>query len=136
MRRVNILRIFFTLSLGLLVVALVNRFSSTPTTPSSPIKDVVLAPGYGSLAFTAPEAGTYQLPVLGWASNGQVIDANGDEHSLKHLIQDKVVLLSFIYSTCGDVNGCPLATSVLHRVQTRLGKEPQLVDQVRLLTQF
>ncbi len=134
MRRVNILRIFFTLSLGLLVVALVNRFSSTPTTPSSPIKDVVLAPGYGSLAFTAPEAGTYQLPVLGWASNGQVIDANGDEHSLKHLIQDKVVLLSFIYSTCGDVNGCPLATSVLHRVQTRLGKEPQLVDQVRLLT--
>ncbi|MEE9355510.1 MAG: cytochrome c peroxidase [Methylococcaceae bacterium] len=94
----------------------------------------ILAPGYGRLAFTAPVAGTYQLPVLGQASDGQVIDTDGTERSLTKLMRNHVVLLSFIYSTCNDVNGCPLATSVLHRVKQRLSKEPELIDQVRLIT--
>ena len=47
---------------------------------------------------------------------------------------DKVVLLSFIYSTCSDVNGCPLATSVLHKIKNRLKKEPELASKLRLVT--
>ena len=47
---------------------------------------------------------------------------------------DKIVLLSFIYSTCSDVNGCPLATAVLHKIKNRLKKEPELAAKLRLIT--
>lgn len=131
MRHLTLFRILVLPGVGLLLMILADSFSAKPETVR---QDVVLAPGYGSLAFTAPEAGTYSLPVLGKASNGQVIDSDGNKVSLTRLIRNRVVLLSFIFSTCNDVNGCPLATSVLHRVKSRLNKEPQLVDQVRLLT--
>jgi cytochrome c peroxidase len=119
--------LIFWISLSVAISA--NSFAED-TIPSA----AILAPGYGPLAFTAPKEGTYRLPVLGQAADGQVIDTHGDEYPLSQLMKNKVVLLSFIYSTCSDVNGCPLATSVLHRVKTRLSKEPALVDQVRLLT--
>ncbi len=45
-----------------------------------------------------------------------------------------MVLLSFIYASCSDVNGCPLATAVLHRLQKRLGEEPGMADRVRLVS--
>jgi cytochrome c peroxidase len=84
--------------------------------------------------FIAPEPGTYQLPVLGAAADGTVLDTEGKEAPLHGFMGDKVVLLSFIYATCNDVNGCPLATSVLHKIKNRLKKEPELAKQLRLLT--
>lgn len=93
-----------------------------------------LAPGYGALEFTAPEPGTYQLPALGNAADGSVLDTKNNAISLHSLLGDKVVLLSFIYSSCSDVNGCPLATAVLHKIKNRLKKEPELVGKLRMLT--
>jgi len=98
-----------------------------------------LAPGYGVLNFPVPEAGSYKLPNLGLAGDGEVIDSNGRPTSLHKLMgketdSGKVVLLSFIYSTCSDVNGCPLATAVLHKIKTRLAKEPDVTGKLRLLT--
>ena len=84
--------------------------------------------------FIAPEPGTYQLPVLGTAADGAVLDTEGNDARLHDLMGDKTVLLSFIYATCSDVNGCPLATSVLHKIKNRLKKEPELAKQLRLLT--
>lgn len=84
--------------------------------------------------FIAPEPGTYQLPVLGAAADGTVLDTEGKEATLHDLMGGKVVLLSFIYATCSDANGCPLATSVLHKIKNRLKKEPELAKQLRLLT--
>ncbi len=97
-------------------------------------REQILAPGYGSLQFTAPEPGTYQLQELGYAADGQVIDTTGKEVDLHQLMGDKIVLLSFIYSTCTDVNGCPLATAVFHRIKQRLDEEPELASEIRLLT--
>ena len=97
-------------------------------------QEQILAPGYGSLQFTAPEPGTYNLPVLGSAADGTVLDSQGKTLTLHSLMGDKVVLLSFIYSTCSDVNGCPLATSVLHKIKNRLKKEPELASKLRLIT--
>lgn len=97
-------------------------------------QEQILAPGYGSLQFTAPEPGTYNLPVLGSAADGAVLDSEGKTITLHSLMGDKVVLLSFIYSTCSDVNGCPLATSVLHKIKNRLKKEPELASKLRLVT--
>ncbi len=116
------------------LVFLISANCFADNSATSTRQAVILAPGYGPLGFTAPEVGSYQLPVLSQAGDGQVIDTNGDEHSLSQLMHNQVVVLSFIYSTCSDVNGCPLATSVLHQVKTRMNKEPQLVGRVRLLT--
>jgi cytochrome c peroxidase len=95
---------------------------------------VILAPGYSPLKFIAPEAGSYLLPALGQAANGQVFNTKNTGIELYDLMGDKTVLLSFIYSTCSDVNGCPLATAVFHKIKRRLENEPQLTNQLRLLT--
>ncbi|MGZ8095689.1 MAG: cytochrome c peroxidase [Methylosarcina sp.] len=102
-------------------------------TPESATRQV-LAPGYGALSFSPPEPGTYQLPSLGLAADGNVIDTEGKTVTLHSLLGDKIVLLSFIYSTCSDVNGCPLATAVLHKIKSRLKNEPELADRFRLIT--
>jgi cytochrome c peroxidase len=94
----------------------------------------LLAPGYKPLAFTLPAPGTYTLPSLGEAADGQVLDTTGSELNLHSLYGDKLVLLSFIYSTCDDVNGCPLATAVFHKIQRRLEQEPQISEHLRLIT--
>ncbi|MGZ8165482.1 MAG: cytochrome c peroxidase [Methylobacter sp.] len=109
-----------------------GNFTKADITP--PAQQQLLAPGYGNLQFTAPEPGTYKLPVLGKAADGKVIDTEGNVISLHNLMGDKVVLLSFIYSTCNDVNGCPLATAVFHKIKSRLKKEPELAAKLRLLT--
>ncbi|MDD2659688.1 MAG: cytochrome c peroxidase [Methylococcales bacterium] len=99
-----------------------------------PVQQQTLAPGYGALEFSAPEPGSYMLPVLGSAADGKVLDTQGNALTLHSLMGDKVVLLSFIYSTCSDVNGCPLATTVFHKIKNRLKKEPGLADKLRLIT--
>ena len=94
----------------------------------------ILPPGYGALQFKAPEPGSYSLPPMGMAVDGEVLDSSGRSLHLFDLFDDKIVLLSFIYSTCTDVGGCPLATAVLHKVQRRLNDESSLRDRLRLVT--
>ncbi len=99
------------------------------------LPSVELSPGYyGALQFDAPIPGAYDLPALGTAGNGQVLDRRGRSVSLHDLYGDKIVLLSFIYASCNDVNGCPLATAVFFRIKTRLLEEPDLQRHLRLLT--
>jgi cytochrome c peroxidase len=93
-----------------------------------------LAPGYKELPFKLPAPGSYTLPSLGRAADGRVLDSDGRETSLHQLYGGKLVLLSFVYSSCSDVNGCPLATAVLHKIRGRLLKEPELAEQLRLIT--
>ncbi|HBA64953.1 MAG TPA: photosynthetic protein synthase I, partial [Methylococcaceae bacterium] len=93
-----------------------------------------LAPGYGALQYELPTVGSYLLPALGKAADGKILDEQGQAVNLHQLMGDKIVLLSFIYSTCSDVNGCPLATGVFHKIKNRLKKDPELSRQLRLLT--
>lgn len=93
-----------------------------------------LAPGYGLLQFKAPIPGSYQLPELGSASDGKILTSENNATTLHELFANKIILLSFIYSTCSDVNGCPLATLVLHKIKGRLSKEPELQSKLRLIT--
>lgn len=101
--------------------------SAAPAAPA-------LAPGYGSLGFEAPVPGTYTLPTLGPAADGAVLDDGGTPRRLQDLLAGKTVLLSFIYTSCNDVNGCPLATWVLGRVQAPILADARLRDRVRLLS--
>src|SRR5688500_12848367 len=105
--------LIFALSLMPTLAALAD--SGTPV----PQRETVLAPGYANLLFTPPAAGTYALPPIGQAVDGAVLKEDGHPARLHELFGDKLVLLSFIYSSCNDVNGCPLATAVLHKVRER-----------------
>lgn len=94
----------------------------------------VLAPGYGELGFVAPEPGTYTLPPLGEAADGGVLAEDGRATTLYQMFDDRIVLLSFIYASCSDVNGCPLATAVLHDTQRRLGRVPEIAGRARFVS--
>ncbi len=94
----------------------------------------VLAPGYSALEFPPPAPGTYELPPLGEAANGRLLDSAGRAVSLHELFDGKTIVLSFVYTSCPDVNGCPLATFVLSQVQKRLAQDAQAVSKVRLVT--
>lgn len=93
-----------------------------------------LAPGYSPLTFDAPKVASYRLPIIDVAADGEVLNTGNQPVHLHQLMGDKIVLLSFIYSTCSDVNGCPLATMVFHKIKHRLLKEPELAGKLRLLT--
>jgi len=93
-----------------------------------------LAPGYTNLPFNPAKPGSYTLPVIGLAANGEVLTSNNQPKHLHDLMGDKIVILSFIYAACSDVNGCPLATQVLHKISRQLQKQPELADKLRLLT--
>ena len=85
-------------------------------------------------AFAIPEPGSYQLPPLGPAADGQVLTSEGAPTRLHELYGDEIVLLSFIYTHCSDAAGCPFATAVLHRLGTRLAGEPELLPRLRVLS--
>jgi len=97
-------------------------------------KSEVLAPGYGPLEFEPPPPGSYALPPLGLAADGDVLDSRGRAIRLHQLLNGRIAVLSFIYTTCSDINGCPLATHVLRGVQDRLLDALSLQGQVRLLS--
>jgi cytochrome c peroxidase len=126
-KRVKLIMTLF-LAFAAFSVSLVNAETKQSSKP--------LAPGYGELKFTAPIPGTYKLPALGLASDGNVLDSEGRSTTLHKLMgnPDKVVLLSFIYATCSDINGCPLATAVFHKIKNRLEKEPAVASRLRLIT--
>ena len=69
---------------------------------------VVLAPGYAPLSFTPPEPGSYALPAMGSAADGAVIDSDGKSAQLHDFLGGKPTVLSFIFTTCDDVNGLSL----------------------------
>ena len=99
-----------------------------------PAGRVILAPGYAALTFQAPEPNTYQLEQLGKAADGKVVTSKGEPTSLNVLTGEKFTLLSFIYTSCSDVNGCPLASHVLNKIQRRIQLDDALQDSVRLIS--
>ncbi len=84
-------------------------------------------PGY-----TPPAPGSYELPPIKRAVDGILLDTKGNRQHLFDYMDDKLVILSFIYTTCSDI--CHIATSVLHQVTTELKQDPVLSDQVLLIT--
>ena len=86
------------------------------------------------LGYVPPEPGTYELPVVKPATDGEVLAIDGTSHRLFDYMDGKVVLLSFIYTRCSDARGCPLATGVLYAIEDALRHDAALAQHVRLLT--
>ncbi len=97
-------------------------------------KSEVLTPSLGRMEFDPPAPGSYTLSVLGTARDGTVLDVEGRSERLHALYNDRIVLLAFVYSSCTDANGCPLALAVLNQVKARFEAEKELWQEARLLT--
>jgi cytochrome c peroxidase len=84
--------------------------------------------------FTPPPPGTYKLPAIDTVTDHRLLDPNGKQISLFDLTKGKVAVVSFMYTSCADVGGCPLAAAVLQQVDQLLSERPERAKQVVLLS--
>jgi len=87
-----------------------------------------------ALDFTPPPVGTYQLPPIQPAPDGEVVDAGGRVHRLADYTRGRITLLGLVYTRCADPEGCPVATWAFGSVRTLLRGDPALERRVRLVT--
>ena len=111
-----------------------NEAKHTTEVASHENKIVLHAPGWGEMQFELPEPGSYELPPFGKAADGNVLTDEGEEKRLSDFYGDKVVLLSFMFTQCSDLNGCPLVTAVYYKLKEALKDDPELSDQLRLVS--
>ena len=98
------------------------------------VEPVVLAPGYSDLSYTAPEAGSYVLPIIKAAGDSKFVDSFGRQGTLHEAMKGRVTVLSFIYTQCPDINGCPLATFVLGQLAKKILPIQSLSENVKFLS--
>lgn len=84
--------------------------------------------------FVPPAAGSYKLQRIQPAADGAVLDAKARSRRLSEIMQGRVTLLAFMYSSCADPNGCPYALSVMHMVKNELEKLPETRKRVRFVS--
>ncbi len=84
--------------------------------------------------FVPPAPGSYRLERIMPAPDGTVLDVDGKEKRLSQFTTGKITLLSFIYTSCRDAKGCPLAYAVLQLIERELEKRASLQGKVRLVT--
>ena len=110
----------------------------TPFSPSQATAqdDPAAAAAQGALQpqFTPPPPGTYALPPIDAVSDHRLLDANSKPVSLFGLTAGKVAVVSFMYTSCADVGGCPLAAAVLQQVDRLVSERAEVAQRVTLLS--
>ena len=84
--------------------------------------------------FVLPEPGTYALQRIMRAPDGPVLTVDGRLDKLSRFTRERISLLGFIYTSCTDPQGCPLAYRVFDRLKDEIRATPALKDQVQLVT--
>jgi protein SCO1 len=92
------------------------------------------APALPPLEFDPPAPGTYTLHRIMRAPDGDVIGLDGRPARLSRVTAGRITVLGFIYTTCTDPEGCPLAYRVFEAVKQRLDAVPALRDATQLVT--
>ena len=85
------------------------------------------------LDFDPPPPGTYTLHRIMPAPDGEVLGLDGRARRLSHFTRGRITLLGFIYTTCVDPDGCPLAYRVFDTVRHAVAT-PALRDRIQLVT--
>lgn len=98
------------------------------------VADTRPAIGWGQLGYELPAVGSYALPALGPAADGMVLDTDGQPRRLHDLFGGKHVLLAFMYSSCSDLNGCPLTAHVFYQLKARMQSDPTLREHLTLIS--
>ena len=78
------------------------------------------------LDFDPPAPGTYTLHRVMTAPDGEALGIDGRAQRLSRFTRGHITLLGFIYTTCVDPDGCPLAYRVFDAVKQALATAPAL----------
>jgi cytochrome oxidase Cu insertion factor (SCO1/SenC/PrrC family) len=81
-----------------------------------------------------PAPGTYRLPRLFGAPDGEVLGPDGRRLRLARVLAGRLSVVSFVYSYCRDPEGCPLAWRALDAVHAALRADPALARQAQLVS--
>jgi protein SCO1/2 len=84
--------------------------------------------------FVLPEPGTYELHRIMRAPDGPVLTVDGSTEKLSRFTSGRITLLGFIYTSCTDPQGCPMAYRVFDRLKDEIRATPALKNQVQLVT--
>ena len=84
--------------------------------------------------FIPPPPGSYSLPTIDTVTDHFLLNTRGERTNLFALTQDKISVVSFMYTSCVDVGGCPLAAAVLHQLDHLLHQRPDIARRVTLLS--
>ena len=86
------------------------------------------------LEFVPPPPGSYTLYRIMPAPEGRVLDIDGKAARLSRYTHDGIALLGFIYTTCTDPDGCPLAYRVFDALKEAIAETPRLRGKVSFIT--
>jgi cytochrome oxidase Cu insertion factor (SCO1/SenC/PrrC family) len=86
------------------------------------------------LDFEPPPPGSYTLHRIMRAPDGEVLGVDGRARRLSEFTRERITLLGFIYTTCIDPEGCPLAYRVFDTLAQAIVAAPALRDSVRFVT--
>jgi len=92
--------------------------------------------GVFSPNFVPPAAGSYELPAVKRVAGFVLKDSSGRAVNTGRVTAGKVAVVSFIYTSCPDRLGCPLASRALQDLQDRLKEEGLYRDVVLLSISF
>ena len=84
--------------------------------------------------YDVPAPGTYTLPVLKPAADGEVLASDGQPTRLHALANGRITILSFIYTRCSDPRACLRASGVLKQLHELTLAEPGLASKLLLLS--
>jgi protein SCO1/2 len=84
--------------------------------------------------FAPPVPGSYRLNHIMQAPSGAVLDVDNRLRPLSAFTKGKITLLSFIYTTCSDANGCPLAYAVFYGLKREIENTPSMYNKVRFVS--
>ncbi len=91
------------------------------------------APGPAPL-YEAPAPGTYTLPPIDRVSDHELLGPDAKRAPLLDLEAGEAAVVSFIYRSCTQASGCPLALVTMQRLDRALAARPDLAKRVRLVT--
>jgi cytochrome c peroxidase/protein SCO1/2 len=86
------------------------------------------------LDFVPPAPGTYRLPPIQAAPDGEVLDGAGAARTLAQFTYGRITLLGLVYTRCVDPDGCPRATWAFSEVRVLLNADRALRDRVRFVS--
>lgn len=84
--------------------------------------------------YTPPAPGSYELPVIDTVEDHPLVDEDGAAVRLFALTRERIAVVAFVYTTCVEPAGCPLAQSVLHRLDRALAADGELRRRVVLVS--
>jgi cytochrome oxidase Cu insertion factor (SCO1/SenC/PrrC family) len=83
--------------------------------------------------YDPPVPGSYALPVVKLAADGDVLDSTG-RLRLREVTRDRITVLSFIYTRCAAAKACPYATGVLSQLHRLSSEDSALAKHMRLVS--